>query len=425
MSGDVDELRQRNRELGILNKIAAEFNRSVDLQQVLDAALEQAADLLDLQTGWIWLLDDEGDHHLAAKRNLPPGLIAHPELLEGGCHCLGMYVHDKMEGAANVNVVACSRLKQLVDGTNGLRFHSTIPLNDRDTKIGLLNVASPDFRELSAEDLRLLQTVGDLLSMAIQRARANEEIVEKNRALEAASRQIELATRRKSEFLARMSHDIRTPMNAIIGYTRLLLRRTRGLLDDRQYQNLENIATSSHNLLGLINDILDLSKIEAGSIQIRAETVDVESLARECVAAVAPLARSDVELSVQCTDAACIRTLRTDPERLRRVVMNLLSNALKFTDSGSVTLSLSGAEDQVTLSVADTGAGIPADELPLIFDEFHQVERPDSERREGTGLGLAIAQRSVELMGGIIDVNSEVGSGTTFTVRLRDYENCR
>ena len=105
--------------------------------------------------------------------------------------------------------------------------------------------------------------------------------------------------------------------------------------------------------------------------------------------------------------------------------MNLLSNALKFTDSGSVTLALSGADDQVTLSVADTGAGIPADELPRIFDEFHQVERQESERREGTGLGLAIAQRSVELLGGDIDVSSEVGSGTTFTVRLSDYEDGR
>ena len=237
--------------------------------------------------------------------------------------------------------------------------------------------------------------------------------------LEEANRQIQEATRHKSEFLARMSHDLRTPMNAIIGYTRILLRRTKQVLDERQYQNLENIQTSADNLLMLINDVLDLSRIEAGRMDVNPETVDVARLVQECTSSIETLLKPGVNLVHHLNSAT---PLRTDPDRLRRVVMNLLSNALKFTEAGTITVTLREEEESHTLSVADTGVGIAAEDLPHVFEEFHQVEEAGG-KREGSGLGLAIARRMVELLGGEIDVESEVGKGTTFTLRLTSIES--
>ena len=242
---DGEKLRRRNYELSVLNSIAAQLNGSVDLDRVLQIVLEQVAELLDLKTGWIWLLNEERDaFYLAAAQNLPPALADNPHRMEGLCYCLGTFAKGDMSGAANINVLTCSRLAKLVAGTDGLSCHASIPLYAGDEKLGVLNVASADWRELSAADLRLLHIAGDLLSIAIVRTRQTRELAQKNQALEEANQQIQTATRRKSEFLARMSHDLRTPMNAILGYTRILLRRSKEHLEARQYRNLENIRTS-------------------------------------------------------------------------------------------------------------------------------------------------------------------------------------
>ena len=233
--------------------------------------------------------------------------------------------------------------------------------------------------------------------------------------LEQQNAEILTATQHKSEFLSRMSHDLRTPMNAIIGYTRLVLRKARGVLGDRQVQNLENIQTSADNLLALINEILDLSRIEAGRIDIHREPVDLRELTAECVASVAPLLRPEVEL-VEHLETAI--NIETDPDRVRRIVMNLLGNAVKFTERGSITISLHPLQDGCELAITDTGVGIPSEDVPHIFEEFHQVERTVGPKREGTGLGLAIAQRSAQILGGNIEVVSDVGKGSTFTLRL-------
>jgi signal transduction histidine kinase len=216
-----------------------------------------------------------------------------------------------------------------------------------------------------------------------------------------------------------MSHDLRTPMNAIIGYTRILLRKTTGVLDGRQYRNLENIRISADQLLVLINDILDLSRIEAGHLEVRVEPVDVRQLVSECAVAVAPLLQPGVELVQQLEP---VPTLRTDPDRLRRILTNLLGNAAKFTHRGRVTLSLRPVAEGVELGVADTGIGIPEEELPHIYDEFRQVARKGSTAQEGTGLGLAIVKKYVDLLGGRIAADSRVGEGTRFVLRLSDWK---
>ena len=275
---------------------------------------------------------------------------------------------------------------------------------------GMLYVGSA--APLPEDDLSLVQEIATAFSVAYARYRDFER-------LEEANRRLQEATEQKSQFLSRMSHDLRTPMNAIIGYTRILLRRAKDALEDRQYRNLENIQTSADNLLRLINEILDLSRIEAGRIELRPEPVDVGQLVGECVTSVAPLARPGVELVQELGD---VPKVTTDGDRTRRVVMNLLGNAVKFTEAGSITVSLNSVDSGVELAVADTGVGIPAEDLPHIFEEFRQVERQVGDKTEGTGLGLAIAARSVEMLGGTISAESEVGVGTTFTLRIGDYQ---
>ena len=169
---EAGKLEARTRELSILHSIAAALNQTVDMDQALRTSLAQVAELLDLETGWIWLLNEENGHsYLGAAQNLPPALTNNPRRMEGRCYCLDTYRAGDLEGAANVNVVRCSRLSGVVDGANGLCYHASIPLYAHGKKLGVLNVASADWRELSAEDLRLLYTVGDLIGIAIERAR--------------------------------------------------------------------------------------------------------------------------------------------------------------------------------------------------------------------------------------------------------------
>ena len=202
-------------------------------------------------------------------------------------------------------------------------------------------------------------------------------------------------------------------MNAIIGYTRILLRRSKDNLEERQYKNLENIQVSADHLLELINDILDLSRIEAGRMEVNKQVVELPPLVNECASAVESLLKPGVALHREVDE---VEPLQTDPDRLRRVLMNLLSNAVKFTEEGSITVGLRASDGQVELSVTDTGVGISEEDLPGIFEEFSQLA--GSTETAGSGLGLAIAKKSVELLGGSIEAKSEVGSGSTFTVRL-------
>ncbi len=251
------------------------------------------------------------------------------------------------------------------------------------------------------------------LERELQATRA--ALTDKERQLREAQLKVQEANRLKTEFLARMSHDLRTPMNAIIGYARILLRKLDGAIAPRQFQNLENIQTSAHHLLDLINDILDLSKVEAGRVEIHPEDVDLQRLVDQCMAAVAPLVVEGIALE---RDLADVKTLHTDPDRLKRALVNLLGNAVKYTQRGRIAVEARCIDGQIEIAVSDTGAGIPADELPFIFDEFRQVARKGETALEGTGLGLAIVRRSVQLLGGDVRVQSAEGEGTTFTLSL-------
>ncbi len=231
---------------------------------------------------------------------------------------------------------------------------------------------------------------------------ANRELFQANVDLKSANEQIQEANQMKSRFLASMSHELRTPMNAIIGFTRLVLRRDKTLAD-RSKDNLEKVQASADHLLGLINDVLDLSKIEAGRMDVQVTTFDISKLIASCCTVVNPLISTGVTLSN--TAGSDIGEGETDEGRVRQIVINLLSNAAKFTHEGEISISATRAEGDLVIAVKDSGIGIPEGELENIFEEFSQVEGTDTERK-GTGLGLPITKRLAELLGGTIEVGS-------------------
>ena len=229
-------------------------------------------------------------------------------------------------------------------------------------------------------------------------------------ALQAAKEQAEQASRTKSEFLANMSHELRTPMNAIIGFTRLVMRRGKDALPEKQYANLEKILASAHHLLGLINDVLDLSKVEAGRMEVKAVEFALEPLIDQCLRTVEPMVRSGrVQLLKEIEPG--LPTLFSDQDKLRQILFNLLSNAAKFTEAGAITVAARRRGDELVIAVADTGIGIPADQLELVFEEFRQVDSSSTRQYGGTGLGLSISRRLAQLLGGDITLASTPGVG--------------
>jgi signal transduction histidine kinase len=238
------------------------------------------------------------------------------------------------------------------------------------------------------------------------------------RVLEIAQLQAERESQFKSQFLANMSHELRTPLNAIIGFTELLEREMAGPLAPKQKDFVEMVLTSSRHLLGLINDILDLSKINAGQVSLSWETVAMPTLLEPVMNVLAPLiAQRGVTLETDIPGN--LPELRVDPLRIKQALYNLLANGIKFTPSGgTVALRARVEGDRFRIDVADTGVGIRTEDLPLLFHEFQRIEMPRGSEVEGTGLGLALTKRLVELHGGEVLAESELGRGSTFSIRL-------
>jgi signal transduction histidine kinase len=317
------------------------------------------------------------------------------------------------------------RVSTIADGA--MRFAAHVALATGAGITGLLSVYFADTRSLSESEARALRTLARLMSVATENAdlvtelRANnielERVAKENADLVIELRennvQLERASRLKSEFLASVSHELRTPMNAIIGYTKLMLDGLDGDLTDQQAMDLRRVAGAADNLLVLINDLLDLAKIEAGRMEIRPEDIDIATIASDVMELVRPAANAK-HIRVRSAIAPDLPRVFVDPSKTRQVLANLMSNAVKFTDKGGVALEAAAADGWLTVTVRDTGIGIPADALGYIFDEFRQVDSSTTRKYGGTGLGLAITRRLVELQGGRIWVESEMGVGSAF-----------
>ncbi|MCA9960328.1 MAG: HAMP domain-containing histidine kinase, partial [Anaerolineales bacterium] len=242
---------------------------------------------------------------------------------------------------------------------------------------------------------------------AIENARLYEAAQEAQRAAEEANQA-------KTRFLANMSHELRTPLNAIIGFTRIVRRRSADVLPPRHIENLDKVLISAEHLLELINDVLDISRIEAGRAKIQLAKFDVGNMLDVCLATVQPMLRPGVHLQKYFPEPLPI--IYSDEDKLKQITLNLLSNAVKFTHKGQIVVTALREDDSLVVRVSDTGIGIADDALERIFDEFQQADMSTTREYGGTGLGLAISRKLTELLAGTLTVSSHLGQGTTFTL---------
>jgi signal transduction histidine kinase/CheY-like chemotaxis protein len=296
----------------------------------------------------------------------------------------------------------------------GTRALLAIPLLREDHLIGGLTVNKNTPGDFSPQVIELLKTFAAQSALAIQNARLFREIGDKSRELEAADRH-------KSEFLANMSHELRTPLNAIIGYSEMLQEDAADLGAEQFTDDLKKINAAGKHLLELINAVLDLSKIEAGKMELFLESFDVAGLVRDIAAVIQPLAAKNANrLAVLCPDE--VGTMRADLTKVRQALLNLLSNACKFTDRGTISLAVARAvmdgQDWIEFSVNDTGIGMTPEQLARLFEVFSQADAATTRKYGGTGLGLALSRRLCRMMGGDVTVASEAGRGSTFTILL-------
>ena len=376
---DTDKLKRRNHELSILNAIAEALNREVDLGKALDAALAQVAALLGLRTGWVWLLREEtGESYLAAAQNLPPALANSPHRMEGRCYCLDTYRAGDLDGAANVNVVTCSRLRWLVDGTEGLRYHASIPLYAHGKQLGVMNVASPDWRELSPDDLRLLYTVGDLLSIAIERARLFE-------------RSVQFGAIEEHNRLAREIHDTLAQGLAAIA---LQLETADALLEAGTRPDMAR--QTVQQALGLTRTNLDEARRSV--MDLRAAPLEGRSLGNALTALAEEWAgKIGLDLKLVLTGENHPLPMRIE-SGLYRIAQEVLTNVARHAQARELSVELVVTPDQARLVISDDGRGFDVDHIP-----------------KGR-YGLIGMNERARLLGGQLEVQSCPGEGTCIEV---------
>jgi two-component system, NarL family, sensor kinase len=377
------DLERRNHELSVLNAIARELNRSVNLSEALEFTLAQVAELLGLRTGWIWLIDEFSvEPYLAASQNLPPALANDPRRMDGSgyCYCLDTYKKGDLEGAANVNVLTCSRLKGLVDGTGGLRYHASIPLYAQDEKLGVMNVASSDWRSLSSEDLQLLYTVGDLLSIAVERARLY-------------ARSTRLGAVEERNRLAREIHDT---LAQGLTATTLQLESADALLDAGT--SSEQARKPLRRALSLTQS--NLEEARRSVLDLRATPLEGRSLSEALRVLVK---RWEAETGIG-TRYRAVNGGRPLPPRvevaLYRICQEALANAARHAEASHADVRLVATPEQVRLIVEDDGRGFDASGMP-------------SDRH-----GLVGMNERAKMLGGNLDLRSSPGAGTRLEVTV-------
>jgi signal transduction histidine kinase len=377
---------------------------------VLGTLIDSASRLCRADKGFVYLR--EGDaYRMTVSYRVEPGsidaqpLVAQHGTLVGRTALTREVVH--IEDALNDP----SYTWKEAQGRLGFRTMLGVPMLREGEPVGVVALWRDEVRPFSERDIRIVTTFADQAVIALENVRLLEEI-------QAKSRELEQANKHKSEFLANMSHELRTPLNAIIGFSEVLSERMFGEVNDKQLEYLHDIHSSGHHLLSLINDILDLSKIEAGRMELDLTRFDLGLLLDNAMTLVRErAARHGLALVLDVDDA--VGDWVADARKVKQVLINLLSNAVKFTPAGgTVTLSARRSNGSVEIAVSDTGVGIAAADQALVFEEFRQASGEYLRKSEGTGLGLSLARRFVELHGGTIRIESAIGRGSTFTFTL-------
>jgi signal transduction histidine kinase len=410
------ELARSVEELQALGEVGRAVSSTLDVETVLATIVSRANQLAGTDGGAIYEYDEAAEEfHLRATQNLDAALveILRSTFIRRGEGVMGRLAETR-EPVQIADILSDptyqTRLRETVVRT-GYRALLAVPLLRENRIMGGLVVNRKTPGQFAPEAIELLRTFAAQSALAIQNARLFQEIEEK-------SRQLEVANRHKSEFLASMSHELRTPLNAVIGFSEVLLDRMFGEINEKQDEYLQDILSSGRHLLSLINDILDLAKIEAGRMELEVadfhlpQAIDnAITLVRERAARRAIVLEADVDPR--------LGEIKGDERKVKQVLLNLLSNAIKFTpDGGHIGVHAGLADGFAEISVIDTGVGIAPEDHEAVFEEFRQVGTDYAKKHEGTGLGLTLSRRFVELHGGKIWVKSQLGQGATFTFTL-------
>src|SRR5215813_2953351 len=406
-------------ELTALGDVGRALSSTLDLESVLQTIVTRATQLTGTAGCVMWEYDQRSAEFRLRANHYAEGTDSAILPARGGVTTiprgqgLTTQVMDERQAVQIPDITVEGAYespvrKPLIDA--GHRALLGVPLLSEDEVIGVLAVTRKTPGEFESETVRLLSTFAAQSSLALQNARLFGEIEEKSRELEAASRH-------KSEFLANMSHELRTPLNAIIGFSEVLNERMFGELNEKQDEYLKDIYASGQHLLALINDILDLSKIEAGRMELEVADFSLPAAIDNALTLVRERAsRRGIRLGSAIDDR--VGLIRGDERKVKQVLLNLLSNALKFTpEGGRIDVRAAINDGMSEISVTDTGVGIAPEDQEAIFEEFRQVGTADK-KVEGTGLGLALSRKFIELHGGRIWVKSQSGEGSTFTFTL-------
>jgi len=407
------ELARSVEELQALGEVSQAVSSTLDLQKVLATIVAHAAELSGTESGAIYEFDEASEEfQLRATHRMSEELIQ-------AIQEAGVKLGESALGRAGVNREAVQISDILEEPTyptsetmqqEGFRALLAVPLLREDRLIGGLVVRRRAPGQFQKETVDLLQTFATQSALAIQNARLFREI-------EAKGRELEIASKHKSDFLANMSHELRTPLNAILGYTELILDKIYGEVPENIQEVLERVEKNGRHLLGLINDVLDLSKIEAGQLVLSLEDYSMKEVVHTVFTSVESLAaEKNLELKVSVSPE--VAQGKGDQQRISQVFLNLVGNAIKFTEAGEVRIEATASNDNFVVSVSDTGPGLSEADQQMIFEEFHQVDGSSTRKKGGTGLGLSIAKRIVEMHGGRIWVESTEGQGSTFWFTL-------
>jgi GAF domain-containing protein/anti-sigma regulatory factor (Ser/Thr protein kinase) len=408
-----EEVQARNRDLTALSEVGRAVSSTLDLKLVLKTIVERAVDLSDTDAGSMFYYREEtGRFELGETMGLDEVIIA-------GLRRLNIAARDSGLGEA----ITQRKPLLIPDLTKresnplrtasieaGFRAAIIVPLLGSDGPLGTLVLQRREPGEFPGAIVSLVQSFADQSVIALENARLFEEIARK-------SHELEIASQHKSQFVANMSHELRTPLAAILGYAELMQEGFYEPLGQKSLDALTRIRSNGRHLLGLINTVLDIAKIESGQFTLNMAEYAIESVVETVRSATESLAQNK-KLALKTEVAKPLPIGLGDEQRLTQVLLNLVGNAIKFTDSGEVCVSAKAVNGQFNISVTDTGPGIPTEHQTRIFEQFHQVDSSNTKAKGGTGLGLAIAKQIVEMHGGRIWVESTLGEGATFQMEL-------